>query len=372
MKRDILKFNQDITPIVYSSCKYGLHGYGKENYKKKLSMLISADIHGCVDRLEEAICYLNEIPCLDCAIHLGDMQPSNFSENDGKWFTETLQQAKKPFYAVAGNHDGGNSVKGNISATRQEVFEKFFAPIKNVMNLPTLNKTYYRVDFAAYKIVLIVLDNYIMPETKDDNGDFIFHRGYETYDQAQLNWLVETLKSVPQDYHLMIANHSFTEPCKEVDCVWSQPNAKIAEGKFMYGKQDVLTRIIDAWMYGKGIEFAVEPEKIYSSLPILHVKADFTNRKEGSFIGYFIGHTHQDIYGRCVNYPKQSVFVFASSANDLWQNANCDLPRAYGTKQEDLLTVCSIDTEERKVKLVRIGSNITTELTNRTSFVVGY
>ena len=97
MKKDILKYNEDILPAVYASCNFGHHGYGKENFKKCLSMLVAADVHGCQERMESAVCYLNEIPSLDCAIHLGDIQPSKFGDVGGVLCTEAIKQAKKPF-----------------------------------------------------------------------------------------------------------------------------------------------------------------------------------------------------------------------------------------------------------------------------------
>ena len=47
-------------------------------------------------------------------------------------------------------------------------------------------------------------------------------------------------------------------------------------------------------------------------------------------------------------------------------------PRAEGTKAEDLLTVCSIDIEKQEIRLVRVGSPITMEMTERTDTVLRY
>ena len=59
-------------------------------------------------------------------------------------------------------------------------------------------------------------------------------------------------------------------------------------------------------------------------------------------------------------------------ANDYWQNENSDLPRTKGTKSEDAITVVSFDTTAKKVNLVRVGSNITTNMVNRTMISLPY
>ena len=57
---------------------------------------------------------------------------------------------------------------------------------------------------------------------------------------------------------------------------------------------------------------------------------------------------------------------------DNWQNYCSDLPRAKGTKAEDCLTVLSLDTENRRINLVRIGSNVTVNLDERTYTALPY
>ena len=60
---------------------------------------------------------------------------------------------------------------------------------------------------------------------------------------------------------------------------------------------------------------------------------------------------------------------FSSKAS---QNFGADLPRAMGTKAEDLLTAVSIHPERREIRLVRIGSNFTVDMNERTYHVVKY
>jgi hypothetical protein len=107
-------------------------------------------------------------------------------------------------------------------------------------------------------------------------------------------------------------------------------------------------------------------------LPTLTADCDFTARGAGVFAGYLVGHYHRDIQGKCKKYPYQNIIAFPATANDGWQNYCSDLPREKGTRAEDALTVVGVDTYNRRLKLVRIGSNITMDMTERKYHVVEY
>ena len=373
MRDEIMRFNEDVLPLVYASAHFGIHCQGKKNCGKHLSFLAMADIHASIERYEDAIYYLNEIGSFDFGINLGDAQSNSYSDNDGTWFVGPILNSDKPFYPVMGNHDGGNTFPAARCGTREQVFDKFVRPIREKIGLPNLDKTYYSVNFDEYKITLIVLDNYIQPETKDENGEFIFHRGLETISPDQLSWFIKTLNEIPEGYHMMIARHGFPEANFVKESSWSQPGEDVIWSEHLgYGSQDIITDVVDAWINGKSVNKEVHPTDEFKGLPILKINADFSKRGEGVFIGYFTGHVHKDLIAASKTYPNQNVFAFASASSDNYQNGNSDLPRVKWTKSQDCLTACSIDTEKRLIKLVRIGSNITVDLTERKSLVVKY
>ncbi len=369
--KKILKHNKDVLDYVYASCNYGVSGYYKVHYKKCASFLVMADIHGCYERLKSAIYYLNKIDSLDFAVQLGDVQPSGFSDNDGVWFSRLVNKSKKPFYNVVGNHDGGHTQKTGYSGTKQQVFDKYFAPTKKAMQLPLLDKTYYSVNFDKYKITLLVLDNYLQPEDKDENGKFIFKRGSDCYNQEQIDFIIKTLSEIPNDYHLLIASHSYFEDSITIDTNFTQKDAifNVYVTK-AYEDNNVIATIVDAWINGKKLDFTVKPLEKYSNYKSINVKADFTG-SQGVFVGYFTGHVHKDIVGKNAKFQNQNVFCFAS-AGDVYHSSNTDLPRIQGTKSADLLTVCSVDTENRLVKFVRVGSNVTTTMVERKYISIEY
>ena len=368
----IIVRNKDIEHIVNAAANLGHYGGGTVQ-DLRFALLITTDVHRCRQQIQSAVDYLNGMEALDAGICLGDIQGSNFIENDGTWFTDAVRQAKKPFYTVVGNHDGGNDKRAAISGTKQQVFDKFFAPTLEQIGIPDLKKTYYAVNFDAYRITLIVLDNYDVPDVMGEDGDFAVTRSEEYISQEQADWLVRTLAEVPKDYHVMIARHSFPDSALTIPCSWTEPDRgdlpRSKDGNVM----EMVPDIVHAWMHGGVLnrEYTLGTGRSannsdLSVIPPVTVNADFTDRGQGIFIGYIIGHEHRDWQGKCQRYPDQGVHLFASSANDTWQNHASDLPRMAGTKAEDCITVFTVDTRNRRICMVRVGSNVTNIMTDRT------
>lgn len=370
---DIISRNKDVEHIMLASCRYGFHRFGERNPEKNFCLLALADIHNCKSQLSSAVDYLNYYEAIDCGICLGDIQGANFAESDGSWYVSEVQRAEKPFYTVIGNHDLGNSAKADISATKQMAFDKFFAPVKKQIGIDDLSKTYYVKYFDKYKIALIVLDNYDVPDDLDAENNFRIARGREAFSKKQLDWLIKTLGEIKSDYHVMIAMHDFRDRKKPIACAFTQEDREKDERKeaVLYGNSHILPSIINAWIKGEKLCAEFLPcEGI--EMPPLQLDCDFSVRGKGNFICYLCGHLHCDVIAVDEKYVDQNIVCLASSAMDLWQNFNCDLPRAEGTKAEDLLTTVSVDTKVRQIRLVRIGSNYTMELRERTCFVLHY
>jgi hypothetical protein len=334
-------------------------------------MLVTTDVHGCPTQLNSAIDYLNYYEALDCGICLGDMQPSNFAESDGTWYTGPVLRAEKDFYTVLGNHDNGNSAKMSISATPQMAFEKFILPTKEKIGIDGLDKPYYVKLIDKYKIALLVLDNYDAPDALNEDGDYAICRSKEIFSQAQTDWLISALNAIPKEYHLIIAQHSYPYSAITETGDWTQ-EAITYDEKNPYGNNDMVSDIVNAWICGGALQAEYAPISQKEILPTVQVNCDFTARGAGIFVCYLTGHHHYDAIAKSEKYPNQKIISLASTANDLWQNHCSDLPRALGTKAEDLLTVLSVHTEKRQIRLVRIGSNFTMDMKERTYKVLEY
>ena len=219
-----------------------------------------------------------------------------------------------------------------------------------------------------------MLDCFDLPDTLSDESHYLIGRNTcDFLSQKQINWLISTLNSVPSGYHVMIARHDSPSSATSEECVWTQPGMS-AEGCGQVYDGNIVPDIVNAWINGTTLSETYSPTSSYSSLGLddITVSADFTSRGAGTFIGYVEGHTHLDVYAHENKYSDQNVIVFATTCNDLYQGFRNDLPRVKGTKTDDCFTVLSVDKANKKVKLVRIGSNITTDLTDRTMFSFSY
>ena len=273
---------------------------------------------------------------------------------------------------VLGNHDVGNSKDPAISGSSQEAYEKFIEPTNSLSGIEGRDAPWFVKCFDEYKIAVIGLDLYGDPSDKTEDGNYAIHRGFHTIPQREVDWLCKTLSEIPTGYHLLVAMHSFPYDADVVEGAWSQKDAKIYyPGESPYGDDNMLSDIIDAWVRGDKLKASYAPLDT-AHLPTLTVDCDFTARGEGIFASYIVGHHHKDIQGKCKKYPYQNVIVFPATANDGWQNYCCDLPREKGTKSEDAITVMSVDTINKRLKLVRVGSNITMDMTERKYNVINY
>jgi predicted phosphodiesterase len=167
----IVTRNKDVEHIVNAAANQGHYSATKPK-DPRFTILCAADVHGREVQMNNMVDYLNYMDCIDAAIHLGDMQPGDFAQNDGTWYVNAVARAEKPFFSVVGNHDGGNSATFDICGTVQQVFDKFFAPVKEKTGIENLTKAYYSKNFDEYGVTIIVLNNYDTPDDLAENGDF--------------------------------------------------------------------------------------------------------------------------------------------------------------------------------------------------------
>lgn len=362
---NIIERNKDIEHIMLASCRYGLHYLGERNRDKLFSMLVTTDLHRCKPQLVSALEYLHYYDALDCGICLGDIQGANHNEQYGSWYVDTVRTAKKPFFTTVGNHDVWRAPGETAPITQKMAVDKYIRPVAKQIRIEDLEKPYYVKTFDKYKVALVVLSYYDAPND-EENAQLV-----ELFSQKQISWLLQTLQEIPQGYHLVIAMHDFSYKTQIVSDGWTQPdtyeNRKFTEN---HAERNLLTDIVQAWIEGGSLHktYAEQTEGV----SIVRVDCDFSSRGKGDFACYLVGHLHKDILAVCDKYPNQHVIYCPSSAYDDWQNKWSDLPRTGGTKSEDCLTVFTIDTNKRKIRLVRVGSNFTVDMKERTYTVIDY
>lgn len=366
----IVERNKDVEHIMLAAAAYGVNSWGNANVGKLFTMLAVADIHKSYTQMDNAIDYLNYYDCIDCGICLGDINNSNYTSSDGVWYRDAVARAQKPFLTVLGNHDGGNYGNPTECGTPRKAFEKFIKPNVGHIGIDDLDCAYYMKLIHEYKIALIVLTNWDYPDTPGPDGQPAVDRSYEVYSQKQTDFLIDALYQIPMGYHLILCAHNHPYQITIEPSAFTQPGECGIHSP--YGNNYMVPDIIHAWQHGKALKKDYPPEILTEYLPVLSVDCDFSARGKGDFVCYLIGHHHRDFVGRNGKYDDQRLIALAAAANDLWQNYGSDLPRAKGTKAEDLLTTVSIDTAKRQIRLVRIGSNMTIDLRERTYHIVQY
>ena len=364
--KDIVKFNNDVLSDVNACSSYGLTALGTNLPLHTLSILFMTDIHSYdFEEVKNAIEYLNAIESVDIGICLGDMAPSKYTDS-ATGFVSAVQGSNKPFYTIYGNHDIGNNKSLADSTTVANAFNKW---VKDTTSIENLSTPYYKVDFADYKLTAIFLNNYDVPDTTAGNA-YTVSRGAEVVSQTQVDWLLGVLDNVPTDYTVIIFRHSFPDSNTRVDCNFSM-HGSVLQGNGVACYSDLIPDIINAWKNGTALSKTYAPNisDVTGSITINH---DFTSRGSGKFACYVVGHSHRDVVAKSTTYNDQIVIGFEATSYTNYINNGGDLPRVANEKSHDAITVLSVDPTTKLIKMVRVGSNKTVRMVDRTIIAIPY
>ena len=366
LENDVINRNLDVLQAVKACVGYGMNSGGVENAKQTWGMLITTDVHAREQVMQNAIDYFNKYPFLHVGMCLGDMAASDYAQTDGTWYTGRVNQATKPWYTVLGNHDGGNSADGSISATVADQFTKWIAPTLETMGMTSLTVPYYAVHNSTYGVSAIFLDCYDVPDTKSGN-DFVVSRGTSAYSQDQIDWFISELNNVPDGNHLLIFQHGYTGASTKETNEWSQVY-NVINNISSYG--ELIPDIVNAWVTGGTLSDTYTTE--VTGLSSLTVSADFTSRGTGIFAGFVVGHYHRDLIAHSTKYSYQKIIALCCTADGNWQGGENDTPRVENEKSQDCLTVLSVNKARKTVNLARVGANWTVSMRQRIGYAVSY
>lgn len=368
LKPSIEEYNSEANMYVNAGANYGHHASGVSNVDKRFSILITTDPHYDTEFLSRAINYLNNMPCFDCGVTLGDMQNNTFSDSDGTWYTNIIKYATKDWFTVIGNHDVGIGNTIAATGTNEQVYNKFIAPNLQYCGVTPDGENYYYKDYSSYKIRVICLNCYDVDDTQTNGTDYVVPRYTEYYSQDQIDWFVGLLKDTPSDYHVLVMVHNTPGASTQDTNVHFNNHIYSFSPETTQG--GIITEIVDAWQQGTSLQ------KTYTctnaNLSSVSVDEDFTSRGVGHLICFLTGHMHTDAIGYITAYNNQNVFTFASTNAGTYQNNWSDLPRVDGTKSEDCITALSVDTTAKKIYITRIGSNISNTFEVREPSVISY
>jgi len=373
---NIINRNRESECQLFAMSRYGYNANGRSKVNKRFSMLVSTDLHKSEKQMIAMMDYLNHYNgVFNMGVCLGDMASSNYSESDGKWYTDIVNTSLVPFFTVIGNHDTGNSTETSKSGTNQQVFDKWISPTKSIIGINNLSTTYYRRSFSGtgYNISVFVLNVYDVPDALSDSTHFAVNKGTWAVSQNQVDWFINELSQLPNDEQVIVLYHGFGDANTPLETIWTSRNQSLNGGYIGYDNPNIIPDIINAWKNGIALSSVYSPISEYSDiLPRLSVDADFTNRGAGIFICYAVGHVHYDMLCSVDKYPDQKIVAFNTTAFDDYQSGQSDLPRVEDTKSENCITALTVNPDNRTVNLLRIGSDITFNNIIRKFYSFGY
>lgn len=355
--------------------------HGRNNQKKKnLAFVWGSDFHGCSVALRNMYLYGENYDGILFSLNTGDTQSA--SPIDTNILPYASKGIIKPILNVIGNHDNGFGADATKMATAKHKYDRFIAPFlrngqftqpSDVSDFPC----YYYKDFPNYKIRVLVVDIYEAPKITY-NGGQIANQDSPCISEKQANFIANAFSSMPEDYAIMVAMHTkdtaetiineskFTDPSVTVgniDTGFSMDYPVVT---------DIVTAFVNKASLSKTYTFtgSVYDALNANNLPTSYeISVDFSTRNESEFICFFAGHQHKDIVGH--HNLQLDVYVINGGYFERDQSFS-DISRLSHGLTQDSFNVVSIDRDNRKVNLVRIGADITMSLTYRDMIQLDY
>ena len=346
----------DATSVTLELQKKGIVSATRKEY---LQILVMTDTHADTNAVRRNIEYAERYSTIDAMVHLGDIVGGNFTETSAKqnWL-ECFTSANIPIFIAIGNHDVGNSTNPAICATHTQAYETWIKPMVDKGLLSEEEHSgencYYYHDFEKYKIRIIVAYEYDDSLETDASGNYKIQRGVRVIRQEQASWFVNTLLNTPADYSVIVAMHN--PYAKQIETKTSYrfcTDIEYTEGKGQIRTQgEFFADVVDCFQNKKTCN--------YDDGQIV-VNADFSNI-EAQFLCFIGGHVHRDLVWKHKTYNQYCVTprcVTTSlpqlSTNDIYTDTN----------KPDSTTVLTFDTDNRVVRMAKIGVTQTIDCRKR-------
>ena len=292
-----------------------------------LTILHFSDIHGDKAALGRIVSEADSFgDGVDEIICTGDIVNNSAGQIDSWWNAKVL--------TCIGNHDSASYSNGSYDWTALSMANRdayYIAPFESGWGIThTSGKSYYYKDYATQKVRLIVMDAMLYTSG-----------GTEATDQT--TWLSGLLSSaITNNLHVLIAIHAPHGGATAKECSFSR-----------YG-QTTMPTYTDC----------NTPQDVIDA-----VTTAITNGLH--FIGYIVGHTHQDNIWDAESNGKQLMYCITcaiTSEKAQWKNSDQNR-----NNTEDAYNLVTIDTANSLVKIVRGGgADIDDHMRTRKAICIDY
>jgi len=381
--------NQDAVQRIYAAKKHVLEskkgeGSSYRNTTSNFCIAHGSDFHTDKTRWRNFLDFAEGVSGIQAILCTGDF-PAQSGIGETKYMMDELDAAAvtKPVMLAVGNHD-------RYGCTRAQLDSQFKMSTRNTNIVTTdTNHLYYYVDFpnnnneagngvyaGADKpspnistIRFIVLDQYDVSSTERS----VIGRDYHLT-QAQINWFIGVLADTPATTAVVVCMHGRDAQTIPVN----KGNKKFSQRHYQWDVRTVASMayagtliedIVEAFRTGVNISksFAIAG----GDNATVTVATNFSGA--GSFIAYMIGHSHADMIGYSAYHTNQLYLhcpcsclmpdynnngVYMGVGRYSYGNEVGDMPRVEGTRTQDCFNVYGIDTINKIVKVVRVGSTL--------------
>ena len=338
--------------------KASMRIYGSSNNTMLLtalpSFLHTSDLHGDAKRCDRFMDYADYLG-VDAALISGDMVANN-KDSSKKYVDDIAAKHQTITLQCIGNHETMNSAS---QALQVEMLANCIDRAECVVDPNATYPTYYYKDFADKKIRVISLNIYEGVHSSTTT---------QYFSQAQCEWFISVLASTPADYGVIVMMHS-PETIPPVDADY---------GLF---RQSILNYTITGSLTGKPFQNIIDAFIGKESASITYtsdntsitVTANFTNLNSGvEFIAFVNGHLHADVVGFIPNTAHRQLNLNIVCGSTAVYGGTSDLPRDGNSVVQDCFNLYVIDRSAGTVRITKIGSNVTDELTERKYLIIPY